>query len=67
MRQHLFIQKLSGVFLNVAFIKVCGQTHQTNLREAKVGQFDVSHRGDEETAGKNKKQRLNLYEESVQK
>lgn len=51
---HLFVQEFSGVFLDVSFIQVCGQTHQTDLRETKVGQFDVTHGGDEETGGAEK-------------
>lgn len=35
-RGHLLIKELSGVFLDVSFIQVCGQTHQTDLWEAEV-------------------------------
>lgn len=55
MSRYLFIKELSGVFLYVSFIQVCGQTHQTDLWETEVCQLDVSHGGDEKTAGENMK------------
>ncbi len=29
--RYLFVEELSGVFLDVTFIQVCGQTHQTDF------------------------------------
>lgn len=49
-RRYLFIEELSGVFLDVSFIQVCGQTHQTDLWETEVCQLDVTHGRDEEAA-----------------
>lgn len=50
---YLFVEELSGVFLDVSFVQVCGQTHQTDLWETEVRQLDVSHGGDEKTAAEN--------------
>lgn len=43
---NLFVDELSGVFLNVSFIQVGGHVHQTYLWEPKVCQLNVSHGGD---------------------
>lgn len=48
---NLLIQKLSGVFLNVALVQVGGQTHQAHFGQAKVCELDVAHGGDEQAVG----------------
>lgn len=48
---HLFIWELPGIFLYVSLIQVSGHVHQTDFREAEVGQFDVSHWGHQQTVG----------------
>lgn len=45
---YLFIQELPSVLLYVPLIQVCGQTHQTHLREAEVCELDVTHWGNQE-------------------
>lgn len=45
----LLVDELPGVLLNMSLIQVGGHVHQANLRQAEVGQFDVSHGGDQQT------------------
>ena len=45
----LFVQELSGVLLDVSFIQVSGEAHQTDLRQTKVGQLNVAHGRDQKT------------------
>lgn len=45
---YLLIQELPSVLLYVPLIQVCGQTHQTHLREAEVCELYVTHRGNQE-------------------
>ena len=48
---HLFVDELPGVFLHVTLIQVGSHVHQANSGQAKVSQFDVAHRGDQQAAG----------------
>lgn len=57
---HLFVQELPRVLLDVSFIQIGGQTHQTHLREAKVCELDVTHGGDQEAEIRHRKFRLNF-------
>lgn len=46
---YLFVQELTSVLLDVALVQVCGEAHETHLREAEVRQFNVSHRRNQQT------------------
>lgn len=46
---YLFVQELTSVLLDVALIQVCGEAHETHLREAEISQFNVPHRRNQQT------------------
>lgn len=46
---YLFVQELTSVLLDVALVQVCSEAHKTHLREAEVGQLNVSHRRNQQT------------------
>lgn len=57
MMSYLFIQKLSGVLLDVSLIQVCGETHETDFRQTEISEFNVTHRRDQQTAGERERDR----------
>lgn len=50
-KTHLFVNKLSCVFLHVTLVQVGGHVHQANFRQTEVRQFDVAHGCNQQTVG----------------
>lgn len=50
-QSHLFVNKLSCVFLHVTLVQIGGHVHEANFRKAKVRELDVAHGCDQQAIG----------------
>ena len=49
--EHLLVDELPGLLVNVVLVQVGGQGHEPHLTQAKVRELDVAHGGDQEVQG----------------